>query len=352
MIWTRDNTRRTLRWLVLIGVIAGLAPTVWLRSPTPAPNHDQALTITPLDIEPQSVGAAALTGAWVLTSPNSIFGSYSALLIEPDNRFLAASDAGQLLRFPKPGAEGIIRMETLAGRTERRKKFIDIESLTRNAKTGATWVGFEGTNAIERFNAALTQSTRAQPPQMQTWSANSGPESMVRLEDGRFVVLSEGFTEWGAAGFPGLLFPSDPVEGAAALEFTFAAPTGYRPVDMVQIPDGRALVLVRAVHFGLPPYFTSKILLADPADIAAGQVWSGEVIAEFAPPLPSDNMEGLAVEEGADGALTLWVISDDNGATLQRTLLLRLEWTPDAEVPAAAPSAPIEKARSNAARPS
>lgn len=349
---TRVKAKRIFRWVVLIGVVIGLAPTVWLRSPIPNANYDQALTINPLDIERQSVGEAELTGAWVLTSPNSIFGSYSALLIEPDDRFLAASDAGQLLRFPKPGAEGTIRIETFAGRAERRKKFIDIESLTRDSETGMIWVGFEGTNAIERFDPALTQSTRAQPPQMAEWSSNSGPESMARLDDGRFVVLSEGYNDWGAVGFPSLLFPTDPVNGAEALEFTFAAPKGYRPVDMIQIPDGRALVLVRAVHFGLPPFFTSKIVLADPADIAEGEVWSGEVIAEFAPPLPSDNMEGLAFEEGADGALTLWVISDDNGATLQRTLLLRLNWHPDPDIPEPEMPAPTEKARGNPARPS
>lgn len=349
---TGVNAKRILRWGVLIGVVIGLAPTVWFRSPIPEANYDQALTITPLSVAPQSVGEAKLTGAWVLSSPNSIFGSYSALLIEPDDRFLAASDAGQLLRFPKPGVEGKIRIETFAGRTERRKKFIDIESLTRDPETGIIWVGFEGMNAIERFNPALTESTRAEPAQMAQWSSNSGPESMVRLEDGRFVVLSEGYNDWGAVGFPGLLFPSDPVEGAEALEFTFAAPKGYRPVDMVQIPDGRALILVRAVHFGLPPYFTSKIVLADLADIAEGEVWSGEVIAEIAPPLPSDNMEGLAFEEGAEGALMLWVISDDNGATLQRTLLLRLEWNPDPDVSKPETRAPTEKARGNPARPS
>ena len=41
-----------------------------------------------------------------------------------------------------------------------------------------------------------------------------------------------------------------------------------------------------------------------------------------------DNYEGLAVAPGPDGALVLWLISDDNKATFQRTLLLKLLWRP------------------------
>lgn len=341
---TRSKATRIFRWLVLIGVIIGLTPGTWIRSAIPKANYDQILTLTPLDVPDGNIGAMEVTGAWQLNSPNSLFGSYSSLLIDDDGRFLSASDAGQLLRFPKPGAAGDVRIETFAGRTVRRKKFIDIESLTRDPETGQIWVGFEGSNAIERFDAALTKSERAEPPQMQDWPSNSGPESMARLADGRFIALSEGYNDWGGAGFPGLLFPSDPVAGAKALEFTFTPPSGYRPVDMVQIPDGRALILVRAVHFGPLPYFTSKIVLADPSAITEDALWSGEVIGEIAPPMPSDNMEGISFEENPDGSLTVWIISDDNGAGfLQRTILMRLIWDP---------APPTEKAPGNTERPS
>jgi hypothetical protein len=56
--------------------------------------------------------------------------------------------------------------------------------------------------------------------------------------------------------------------------------------------------------------------------------------------LPRDNFEGLAVVPETDGALTLWLISDDNTAALQRTLLYKLRWQPD-----------MQKARENSARP-
>ena len=36
------------------------------------------------------------------------------------------------------------------------------------------------------------------------------------------------------------------------------------------------------------------------------------------------------MQQRAGGGLTLWIISDDNGASFQRTLLYKLRWDPDA----------------------
>jgi hypothetical protein len=67
-------------------------------------------------------------------------------------------------------------------------------------------------------------------------------------------------------------------------------------------------------------------------------VWRVTVIGELAPPLPSDNFEGLAVVPDAAGGAVLWVISDDNRSPLQRTLLLKFRWPP------------MQKARESTAR--
>ena len=63
-----------------------------------------------------------------------------------------------------------------------------------------------------------------------------------------------------------------------------------------------------------------------PAGIAPGQVWRAREIADLnAGPLQTDNFEGLAVEPGRDGAVVVWLISDDNSAVTQQTLLWRME---------------------------
>ena len=64
------------------------------------------------------------------------------------------------------------------------------------------------------------------------------------------------------------------------------------------------------------------------AAIRQGKAWKGTVIATLEPPLPSDNFEGLAVAPQADGSAVVWVISDDNQISFQRTILLKLRWKP------------------------
>ena len=112
------------------------------------------------------------------------------------------------------------------------------------------------------------------------------------------------------------------------MRFRYAPPAGYRPVDAAALPDGRVLVLHRRVTIGLPYGFEAKISVADPREIAAGEDWRGREIATLDSPLPVDNVEGIAVAPQGDGSFVVWLISDDNNAALQRTLLYRLVWKP------------------------
>ena len=117
----------------------------------------------------------------------------------------------------------------------------------------------------------------------------------------------------------------DPV--AEPMRFAFRPPFGYRATDAATLPDGRVLILLRGLRV-MPPGFLAKIVLADPEAIREGAVWSGVEIARIAAPAPVDNMEGIAVAPRADGALDVWLVSDDNGVQLQRTVLMRLRYRP------------------------
>ena len=50
-----------------------------------------------------------------------------------------------------------------------------------------------------------------------------------------------------------------------------------------------------------------------------------EDLAELGKTIPRDNYEGLTLTEDADGQ-HVWLISDDNFMSFQRTLLLKLRW--------------------------
>ena len=296
----------------------------------PAIDRRQILSVTPLETGTVLAGKLEVAGAWQLESPNHHFGGYSALLALPDGNLFAASDGGRMLRFAPPdGPGGAAEFDHFAVRKKSDRALRDLEGLTRDPASGKMWAVYEGRNMILRLDPDFRRTGAVRPAAMRNWPGNAGPEAIVRLADGRFVVLSEGSPRWFARGLPALLFPGDPVSGAEPAEFTFVPPRGYRPVDAALLPDGRVLVLVRQVRWRLPPRFAAKLVVADPASIRPGRRWSGATVAEIDAPLPTDNYEGLAVEPQENGRAAVWLISDDNRAHYQRTLLLKLAWPPN-----------------------
>jgi hypothetical protein len=321
---------RIRRFCPVVLLIAALAPGLWWRSSAtwPAENGFERLIVRPLAGGTPSSWPSGLqlAGAWQLTSANSRFGGYSALLADSDDTLTAISDYGKSLRFRRPDRPGAPepRFEQVGSRRGLRF-WPDIEAATQDLETGTRWVAYEKSNRIRRFAKGDARGVAVSPPAMRDWARNGGAESMARLADGRFIVLAEDAPWLSAGGRAGLLFPFDPVDGAKPLEFTFRPPIGYSPSDMAALPDGRVVILLRAVDPPFPPFFRTMLVTADPADIAGGETWPWHKLADLAAPLPRDNFEGLATAPEGDG-VTMWLISDDNFARFQRTLLLKLHW--------------------------
>ena len=118
-----------------------------------------------------------------------------------------------------------------------------------------------------------------------------------------------------------LLFPGDPTDPAnVPIRFSYRPPAGYLATDAAQLPDGKLIVLNR--HFSFTDGFRAALTVIDPRDIQGGAELKGELLAEFRPPLNIDNMEGISVTRER-GHTILWLISDDNQISLQRTLLMK-----------------------------
>ena len=321
--------KRVARLAVLALVVLGLAPGTWLHEPGPVRDMRPILEMRSLAMAPGRIGEVRIEGLWHMTSSNSHFGSYSALAAMSDGTLLAVSDRGRWLRFTPPGRTGPSpRFGVVGGAVVSDKRRVDAEAMTMDPASGRIWIAYEGANSIDRLGPDLGKSRHARPAAMRAWPNNRGPEAMTRLADGRFIVLGEGSPEWLGQGYPGLLFEGDPVESARAGSFVFVPPDGYRATDAASLPDGRVLLLLRAIEGFIPPRFSARLVVADPAEIRPGARWQGHEVARLDLDLPTDNFEGLAVEPRKDGTLTLWLISDDNGAALQRTLLYRLRWNP------------------------
>lgn len=319
-----------MRRLILLALVAaGLAPGTWIRSPLPEYTDSKQISVRQLDFPSAENGAFELMGVWQLTSRNADFGSYSALVLLENGRMLAASDRGRILEFSAPdGEQSPSTMGWFRPWREVDKHLADIEAMTRDPESGIIWTAYEGSNAIARLDPATGTEKQIFPAAMKGWSSNAGPEAMVRLDNGRFIVLSEALGGMLGREAPSVIFSGDPVAGAVAKRFTFKAPEGYRATDMTVLPDGRALILVRRLVFGIPPGFGTKLVLADPADIAAGEAWAGEDAVTIDDIAPSENYEAIAVEVGDGDELNIWILSDDNNAALQRTLLVKLRYTP------------------------
>ncbi|MWV26417.1 esterase-like activity of phytase family protein [Aurantiacibacter rhizosphaerae] len=303
-----------------------LAPGTLLRSQVRAePTADLAITRVADLPAVTSEGGFTRGEVWQLDSSRIDFGGYSALLVLGDATLRAFSDRGRLITFATPGQpeNRTVKFANLWNRGDLSNTVPDIEAATRDPATGDYWVAFESSNSVIRYSLASEYIRSRSPPSWQDWPENAGAEAMARLPDGRFLILPEGDSN-------GLLYPSDPTGEVAPQKFRFTIPGGYDPTDLAALPDGRVLVLLRKLDWALPPFATA-IGIADPRDLADGAVLNIDVLVRLDTILPRENYEALAIAgvdaDGPDkGAVRLWVMSDDNLASFQRTLLAQLVW--------------------------
>jgi hypothetical protein len=309
--------------LAALPLLATFAPrSIAVQSPLP---KQARIWFEPLPLAPDEpgrrrVGRLVYLGGWALRSNDRRFGGMSAVHVE-GGEVTGVSDAGSHFRFRLPaGGRNVAALEVgaLSDRVGG-KRARDAEAM---AITGdQLWVAFERTNSVERFDRTTWRmEASAAPPSMRTWRANTGAEALVRLEDGRFLVLSEGRSGTDRPT-QAVLFAGDPaVEGMAAVRLRYAPPAGFRATDAAELADGRLLILNR--RFSVLDGFSAKIVLADPSGLAEGAVLKGEEIAHLEPPLTVDNMEGISI--GREGGRTIvWLASDDNFIDFQRSLLLK-----------------------------
>jgi len=289
---------------------------------------DLMATPVPLDqANPAHVKVGALTfmGGLRLTSNDPAFGGYSSMTID-HGLFTLLSDGGTILRFRldgrlKPSAVGFGDLPKGPG-TGWTRQDRDSESMTLDPATKRVWVGYEYVNQIWRYSPGLTEpATMVAPQPMADWSKNGGAESMVRLHDGRFLVIAETSRRLPSQARSALLFARDPTEKPLlGFEFGYLPPAGYDPSDATELPDGRVLILNRKL--ALPFAWSAVLTVIDPRGVRPDMTIRGREVARLASPLTVDNFEGLAITR-ENGATMVWMVSDDNLLFLQQTLLMK-----------------------------
>lgn len=285
----------------------------------------QQVIATPLDYPADPTGMLHFVRGWHLVSPNDAFGGFSALAVIGPDRFQLAADNGYRTRLTlrADGAVAGARIAALPfgdGRSQRKSQR-DVESMAFDPVSGQSWVALEGVNEVWRLDPALTRiEARAKLPRPR-WPSNSGPEAMVRLADGRTVLFSED-ADHDPRGREALLFAGDPSEpGTKAVRFFYDSQGKGLVSDAAPLPDGRILLVHR--RLGFRPVFTTILALVDPADIERGSVVRSRTVGRVPLPL-AENYEGAAIEVRG-GRTFLWLVSDDNFNSWQRSLLTEFE---------------------------
>lgn len=326
-----------MRLLLSILLVLALVPTWAGLSPKDSLGPVARMTATPVAVRQdglRTVGRLTFLRGYRLQSPDPVFGGFSSMLVDGD-RFTLLSDGGDIVRFhlSDAGQVSAVQFSALpAGPgTGWLKEDRDSESMTRDPATGRIWVGFEGYNQIWRYGPDLGRAERfAWPHAMRGWPDNGGAETMVRLRDGRFLVISEQQEGARGRGRAGLVFARDPTRFPdSPLRFTYLPPAGYEPTDAAELPDGRVVLLNR--RFRLASGFTAVVTIIDPATIRSAGFVRAQEIARLAGDVLHDNYEGIAVVREGGGTM-LWIVSDDNQSMFQQSLLLkfRLDPAPDA----------------------
>ena len=290
--------------------------------------------LDPADPARRRVGRLEFLNGVALTSPDPAFGGYSALVVR-GRQVTLLSDGGNVVRFAwaYPGQPRQVFFANLpAGPgTGWDKSDRDSESLAIDPATGRSWIGFESSNTIMRFAPDLARGEgAARPAAMRDWPAGGGPESLVRLPDGRFLSIAEtarpSARSWRGGGRgqarQGLIWRRDPVApGAGPARFVYRTVGRFDVADAAALPDGRLLVLERG--FDLPYRFHNRIVLVAAGMVRPGAIVKGRLVAALDAPLIHDNFEGIAATRERRDTI-IWLVSDDNQTRLlQRTLLLR-----------------------------
>lgn len=274
------------------------------------------VTIRPAALAPGQMTGLKLRGAWTLTADRPEFGGFSGLVVR-DGRIYAVSDRGWWM-----GAELLEQDGTLALRDaviapirgpdghRYDSSSSDAEGLTLNR--GRLMVAFERNHRVLRLNPDGLTEAVTDPGAFQRLRTSKGIEALASLPDDRMIGFAE---ERDGANAPVFVIDS-----------TGNVTESVLPVSWLQTvtgadmgPDNRLYLVLRefSALFGL----SIQVMRYGLGDDDLPLPESSEILAKLGQASGIGNMEGLSLEARPDGSIRLWMISDNNFADDQNTIL-------------------------------
>jgi hypothetical protein len=278
-------------------------------------------------------GALDFRGGLVLESPAKEFGGISAIRVAADGQnFISLTDKGNWLRGrivyrgTVPIAIRDAEMASILGpdrRPLRARGWYDTESLAEDG--GTLYVGIERVHRIVRFDygrdglQALGIPIPV-PVGFRKLPSNGSLECLAVPPQGAplagtLIAISEAGLD--ARGN----LQSFLIGGGNDGTFSLKRTDDFDVSDCAITPGGKLLVLER--RFSWTSGIAMRIRSVPLASIKPGATVDGPELITADMGSQIDNMEGLSVHRAPDGALVLTLISDDNFAPIQRTVLLQ-----------------------------
>lgn len=272
-------------------------------------------------------------GSILLTCMHPAFGGFSELMISPDGKnFLSVSDMGFWItgniQYDKNGwISGIDqpaklgRLLNIEGKPFQIKYRSDSEAFCRAPDSGFL-VAFERKHRInhypgDRFDLSGVPVRYEFPPNFSNLPVNGGIESMMRLDDKRILMITEGDPEDGGVS-PCAIGTAGNWEA-----FNYKRSGTYRPTSIAKILGNKILILERS--YTGPGSLRIRLATIAMKDIKDGATIQSKYLLELPRPLPIDNYEGLDTITTEDGKTLIYIISDDNFNPLQHTLMMMFE---------------------------
>jgi hypothetical protein len=269
-----------------------------------------------------------LLGAFQLRSRDQRFGGLSGLAIGADHKLYAVSDRGFWLsgRMHLSASRQLVNVTdwqiapllTTKGKPVDNRSLADAEALAQ-ASDGSFLVAFEHTHRIWRYRAPPhTFSSPATPvpipSEIMKAPRNGGMEALSILPDGRIFVIAEELKN------PDETVKAWLIDGDNSAQLSYYPATGFAVSDSTALSSGDVIVLERRFQF--PGSFAARLTMIRGEQIRPGAVLKGEELVRLEAPLSTDNFEGVTAIQ-SDTDTMIFLVSDDNYFTLQRTLLFQ-----------------------------
>lgn len=294
-----------------------------------------AVGVTPIPLHPGDaaqveVGQLDFLAGLHLRSADAEFGGLSGLVVEGD-RAIMVSDRGRWvlarLRHDVTGRLTGLDDVVLAPLAESTGQPVaslraDAEAVTRLAD-GRLLVSFERRHRLWAYapgdDPANARPTPLPVPRdLAQADSNGGMEAVVEFAPGQLLALSESLRG------PDNDLVGWRLAGRRITPVRYAVDGPYVPTDLARLPSGDLLVLER--RFSLLGGVAGQLRLIPRAQLDGTRLQPVPV-ARLETPLNVDNFEGLAVVERAAETL-VYIVSDNNFSSLQRTLLLQFRLRP------------------------